>query len=518
MLSKAINIKDVSGKFEYYELNDYKNEGSSIVIENNPKIVSIQIDRYSTVPFYYFIFKNKFYGSTSLQELLDNKPDDFKVSLNKKSALFFLKTNTFINHHTLVNEIHRIPYGCNLTYNKHNYKVKISRHWNFSPEMNNLSFNDNLELIFNSYEAAMNKYIKSKKVAANISGGYDTRQILGFLVNNNIDFTGYTYGVLENPDQKIAVELSQKYNFNLVFKEWKNINFYKDDFDKNFKDTDGMLAFHHFHPLNIVNDQKNNKEDVVLYGHFLDFFLQAWNYQKNLETDKISDSLRFIEKKFGKAGHFSIISNEDFADLISADYKDFFTEILRDEIKKIDYLPPEKIYDALYFVHHGTRRLLPQVQSACKYVNYAVPGLNSKFFDDTWSIPGNIKKNNAIKEALIKKYYKKVCDVSILFNNYKLDYIGSIPLLSNYFKMLRILKSTKVGLSKPYFDFWGKEIYKFIEKDLKTWVNQEIKSNAVFDYDFLNKVNYLKFLNSPDTKLSTYGTFITLSNFIKRNF
>ena len=38
------------------------------------------------------------------------------------------------------------------------------------------------------------------------------------------------------------------------------------------------------------------------------------------------------------------------------------------------------------------------------------------------------------------------------------------------------------------------------------------------DYDFLNKDNYFKFLNSPDTKLSTYGTFITLSKFIKRNF
>ena len=48
----------------------------------------------------------------------------------------------------------------------------------------------------------MFKYINKKKIAANISGGYDTRQILGFLVNNNIDFTGYTYGVEENQIKK----------------------------------------------------------------------------------------------------------------------------------------------------------------------------------------------------------------------------------------------------------------------------------------------------------------------------
>jgi hypothetical protein len=517
MLNKIVNINNVSNKFEYYELNDHKDEGSSIIIENNTKTITVRVDRYSTIPFYYFVFENNFYGSTSLQDLLNNKPNKLKISLNEKSALFFLKTNTFINDHTLVNEICRIPYGCYLIYNKSSFKVKIIRYWNFSNQINKLSFNENLDLIFHSFEETMKKYIKSKKVAANISGGYDTRQILGFLVNNNIKFTGYTYGVKDNPDQKIAVDLSKKYNFNLIFKEWKNINFYKDNFEKNFNDTDGMLAFHHFHPFNIINEQKRNKEDIVLYGHFLDFFLQAWNYQKILEKDNISNSLNFIEKSFGNAGHFSIISNKEFSNLISNNYNDFFTNILKGEIKKLNYLRPEKIYDALYFIHHGTRRLLPQVQAACKYVNYALPGLNNKFFDNVWSIPGKIKKNNSIKESLIKKYYKKVCDVPILFNNYKLDYIGPVPMISNYFKILRILKSRKIGLLKPYFDFWGKEIYRHLETDLRGWIDKEIKTNSIFDYNFLNKDKYLKFLNHPDTKLSTYGTFITLSNFIKRN-
>lgn len=161
---------------------------------------------------------------------------------------------------------------------------------------------------------------------------------------------------------------------------------------------------------------------------------------------------------------------------------------------------------------------MPQVQAASKYLNYVLPGLNNKFFDDVWSIPGQIKKKNSIKEALIKKYYKKVCDVSILFNNYKVDYIGSLPFVSNFYKFLRILKSEKVGLSKPYYDFWGKEIYVLIERDLKNWINNEIKSSSIFDYNFLNKDNYLKFLNSTNVKLSTLGTFITLSKFIKRNF
>ena len=62
----------------------------------------------------------------------------------------------------------------------------------------------------------MKKYTDVKKVAANVSGGYDSRQIIGFLVNNNVKFNGYTYGFRENPDQEIAVELSKKHNFNFL--------------------------------------------------------------------------------------------------------------------------------------------------------------------------------------------------------------------------------------------------------------------------------------------------------------
>ena len=517
MINKILNIEDVLNKYEYYELPNHKMEGSFIIIEKKFNLINVKIDRFSTIPFYYYVFKGKFFGSTSLQDLINKKPKEFRITLNKEASLFFLKTNTLINDYTFINEINRLPYGCELSFNVKNSETKITRYWKFSPNKNTLNFNENLEMIYHSYENTMFKYLsKKKRIAANISGGYDTRQILGFLVNNKIKFTGYTYGVKENPDQKIALELSKKYKFSLFFKEWKDIKFYEKNFDKNFDDTDGMLAFHHFHPLNIIENQERNEEEIVFYGHFLDFFLQAWNYQGILENNK--NSINFIKESFGNVGNFSVISNNDFSNLINTRYKNLFNEILDQEISNLNYLPPDKIYEALYFIHHGTRRLLPQVQAASKYVDYALPGLNSIFFDNVWSIPGKIKKNNSIKEALIKKYYKKVCDVSILFNNYKVDYVGPIPFINHFYKFLRILKSTKVGLSKPYYDFWGKEIYNLIDRDLNNWIKKEINSSPIFDYDFLDKDNYLKFLSSPDVKLSTLGTFITLSKFIKRNF
>ena len=63
------------------------------------------------------MFNDRFYGSTSL-DLINNRPNNFKISLNISSCIFFLKTNTFLNHLTLISEISRIPYGCTLKFNK----------------------------------------------------------------------------------------------------------------------------------------------------------------------------------------------------------------------------------------------------------------------------------------------------------------------------------------------------------------------------------------------------------------
>ena len=208
MLNKVLNINDIQEKFEYHELKKYKNEGSYIIIKKDDEKISIKIDRFSTIPFYYYVFKDKFYGSTSLQDLINKKPQDFSISLNKEASLFFLKTNTFLNDQTLVKEIFRIPYGCVLEFNKKSFKVKIIRHWNFSPKIESQTFYSALDNVYQNYELAMKKYTDVKKVAANVSGGYDSRQIIGFLVNNNVKFNGYTYGFRENPDQDIAVELS----------------------------------------------------------------------------------------------------------------------------------------------------------------------------------------------------------------------------------------------------------------------------------------------------------------------
>ena len=220
-LNKIVNLEKIEGSFNYYELPKNKYEGSFIEIANNKNETSVLVDRFSSIPFYYYVFKNKLYGSSSFQDLIDSRPKDFKITLNKQSCLFFLKTNTFLNQQTLVNEIMRVPYGCSLLFDKKNFKIKINRYWNFSPEISTDSYVNLLQEINDKFQSSINKCIDGKKnIGINISGGYDSRQLLAYLVKNNIKFTGYNYGPSNSLDSIVANELSKKHNFKLIYKKW----------------------------------------------------------------------------------------------------------------------------------------------------------------------------------------------------------------------------------------------------------------------------------------------------------
>ena len=47
---------------------------------------------------------------------------------------------------------------------------------------------------------------------------------------------------------------------------------------------------------------------------------------------------------------------------------------------------------------------------------------------------------------------------------------------------------------------------------------QEIKNSPIMDYDFINKDEFLKYYSKKRLPLSSYGTSIVISNFIKKNF
>ena len=52
---KIINLDEIIGNFNHYEFQHDKYEGSFIEITNNQKQIKVTVDRFSTIPFYYYV-------------------------------------------------------------------------------------------------------------------------------------------------------------------------------------------------------------------------------------------------------------------------------------------------------------------------------------------------------------------------------------------------------------------------------------------------------------------------------
>ena len=117
-------------KYSYYELGSNNKKGSYLEISINENTATIEVDRYSSIPIYYIIFKDCLYASTKIDSLINSAPSDFKLEISSLGISTFIKTNTLMDNLTFFNNIKKIPYGCKLVFNKKKKNTKILKHWN----------------------------------------------------------------------------------------------------------------------------------------------------------------------------------------------------------------------------------------------------------------------------------------------------------------------------------------------------------------------------------------------------
>ncbi|MFC1497528.1 asparagine synthase-related protein [Verrucomicrobiota bacterium] len=519
MIYPIINLKKVEKLFTYYEYPLDPEKGIFIEIEKNDVEVRVKVDRFAAIPFYYAVFENTFYGATKLDLLLHDMPEHFRRKLNIRAAIQFLRTNTMIAEETLMEEIRRIPYGSELVFNKKNGRLHLRRYWRLPGESRRYSEKDALHALHDSFDAAVKDSTQeTERVGMHLSGGMDSRQIMGALLENNVEVKAFTYGVPENLDVVIAGRLVKSMGLEHYMIEHKGVFSFKDNFEKQIMLTDGMQALFHGHGLE-VHEVEKQYVDTVVYGHFIDLFSQAHQYNPLFEHDQGQQTKESLYQLFN-GGACSIMRVDEKEDgMFARDYVGLFKESICQEIDKLDYMDAEKKYDALYFIHHGFRRLLPQALSGAQFLDFRLPGLHRDFFEVQWGIPGRLKKHRRLQRKLISRFYPDVSEVHLVRNNTQLEYCGS-----NILKKVICLTQEylrKEGLITPLYNYYGAEMRRLANGQLYQWMKSEIQDGPLRGSSFL-KETYMRRLFSDDmfqqdVSVHHYGALMMLSAFM-RNF
>jgi asparagine synthetase B (glutamine-hydrolysing) len=512
-----VTLRDSNNNFCYAEYGNAPEKGAFLNIYENEELLKITVDSFSTIPFYYVVINNKLYGSTKIELLLESLPKDFIVKLNILSAIVFLRTNSLIGNSTLISGIERIPYGHELVFDKRNGNAKLVKYWELPGNVEDFDENNLVETLRERFLAVVEESIKSSdSIGMHLSGGMDSRQIFGALIQTKRKFKCFTYGIEENLDVGVAKKIAQKFGIEQHYIKWEGVNYFKTYFDKIFSMTDGMQAIFHGHGLDAYEVEKD-KVDTILYGHFIDFYIQGHMYNPKYEKELGPFTNQLLYECFD-GGPCSVMRGDSIEpSMLTKECSGLFRESIYKELAKFDYMVPEKRYDAMYFVHHGLRRLLPQVQAGAHFLDFRVPGLHRDFFDISWSIPGKLRKHRGLQEKLLRRINSEMMRVPVVKDNAEILYMGKNRLLRCTSRIMSRMKKEGRWPFKPYFDYYGVGIREHANHDLFNWIKDEIYKSGILDAGFL-KSDYISSIFSegrfhPHISLGHYGALMTLARF-----
>ncbi len=517
MKYQYVTLDGSARNFFYAEYPADPEKGSFLEVTEDLDRIRVRVDRFSTIPFYYAVHENKLYGSTKLHLLIQALPASFPRKLNYPAAIEFLRTNSMIASKTLMAGVERVPYGHELIFDKQCSQIRLHEYWRLAGDIILYDENDLIANLSETFQRVVKTYVsRVERVGMQLSGGMDSRQIIATLKKLEIPFKAFTYGVPQNIDVLIAQQLAKKFGIPHNFDEWNGAACFRNNFDDQFIMTDGMQALFHGHGI-ATYLQEACCVDTVIYGHFLDLFIQAHSYDSYFEKDYGLFTVKHLYEKFD-GGVCSVMRGDSIEhDMLENEWHGVYAANIYSEIRKFDYMIPEKRYDALYFVHHGLRRLLPQVQAGAHSVDFFLPGLDRDYFDLSWSVPGSLRSHRELQKKLLKTICVDVLCVPVVRDNCQIEFLGSSS-IDKWKSMYHQFMNKHYGGNTYMYDYYGTGLPQMVNDQLYLWIKGLVTSSALNGLGLI-KQEYIDELFRHDqlhkqVSLGHYGALITLCRFV----
>ena len=260
----ATFLEEINGEFLFF------------CLDKNRKNLFIANDRFTSIPFYYFIEENSIYGSLHYSDLVSIASKKSNFEIEKTNFFEFLWFRRIHNDITYDNKCRFLKSARLLTFNSSMQKTEEYWKPNFSKNYNLSLKESSLELsnrICNSLASKLDN-IGDKEAGFFLSGGMDTRTILAaFKKLDLVSPTCFTLGFTKDGEYKIAKQLTNITSFEHHFVELP-----EDTYDLFWPEKRRLASGLHHQLQNIflgleINQLSN--AEVFFHGHGLDYLFQG---------------------------------------------------------------------------------------------------------------------------------------------------------------------------------------------------------------------------------------------------
>jgi asparagine synthase (glutamine-hydrolysing) len=225
-----------------------------IMDKKNQKLVIIN-DRYGLRPLYYANYKNKFLFCSEVKGIL--KDSDFDKEIDEAAIADFFSFGYVLGDKTLFKNIRVLPQASILTYR--DGRISLNQYWDFEYKENytSHSLDDYLEEFAFLLHQAVNRCMKGDYVVGvPLSGGLDSRMIVGMIDKKYLPIHTFTYGVPGCNDLRFARRVSEEIG-TLHHEVTLKCEYFDEYIKKGVFLTDGMISCIHFQTMSILDEMKN---------------------------------------------------------------------------------------------------------------------------------------------------------------------------------------------------------------------------------------------------------------------
>ena len=319
-----------------------------VLVNEKKRKINIINDRFGFHQLFYFTSKDVLFLSDNFQKVAKKA----KVTdIDEISLLEFLQYRFVTGKYTLAKNIFCIEPSSvySINYSETNIQIEREIYWRFryTPTIDSKAIAE--EKIYNSLNEIISRYKKSifknKKIGINLTGGLDSRFIIGLLIQNGIPkekIYSFTFGSSTCEDIKIAKKISSFLNIN--HNEEILDDYFTDFFDKqNITDILDDIGFftYYFQGYGFKKLNKKNKDIDFLLSGFDGFFVSLYASEQLFEATDYHQIVDFIYKV-----NATMLSEKD-SNLITRQNYSLIRQKLIDRIKneQIDKtLDPVSIY------------------------------------------------------------------------------------------------------------------------------------------------------------------------------
>ncbi len=434
--------------------------------------VIIANDRFGLYPLLYAHYDGRLIFAPEMKGVLCHP--DFPKELDLTALAEYTRFQHLLGDKTFFEGLKLLPNATLLRYNIQTDHLAVQSYWDFTqiPKLpTNLTFEEAVEEAGRLLKAAVSSRMTGNyRFGVYLSGGVDSRAILGLIEREKFPITTITYGQRGCRDVAYGQAMAAKMGTQHHYFEFPDGNWVRDFVDLHLELAEGFHSWIHAHGISILH-QVRPLIDVNLTGFAgaaLDWDEEDWGLLRAPDDIAFLTHLYYLLSQ--KTTWPSLTDTEEhllFSSRLSPQMQGLALDSLRAELVRYDHLPYER--RAVSFARFNPDRRLFQYYTVFhrSFFEQRFPFCDYRYTEFVYGLPYEMLFNRRLRRAVILKWMRPLARIP-----YDKD---DLPITSHeaFRKLARLAKKSRSFINRRVAPIFPS--YTTLYADYENWLRNELR-------------------------------------------